>query len=55
MNPFNLVMWVFALVLFVLAALPWAQVAPYWSRLIGAGLACIAAAQIFGLAGPLFK
>ena len=43
------VLLVFAFVLFVLAALPYAPAAPYWNRLTAAGLACCVAAMLVGL------
>ena len=43
----HFVLLVFAFVLFVLSALPYAPAAPYWNRLIGAGLACWVASILF--------
>lgn len=42
----NLILLVFAFVLFVLAALPLGGA--YWNRLVAAGLACWVGAALFG-------
>jgi hypothetical protein len=54
MAPIGLILWVFAFVLFFLAALPWVSVDPRRFHLVAAGLACIAFAEVIGRAGPLF-
>ena len=46
MTP-RLILLVFALVLFVLAALPFQPTTPYWNRLVAAGLACSVAALLW--------
>lgn len=44
----KLILTVFAFVLFVLAALPYAPADPWRTRLIAAGLACWVAVSLFG-------
>jgi hypothetical protein len=41
------VLLVFSFVLFVLAALPYPPAAPWWNRLVAAGLACWVATLVF--------
>lgn len=48
MANLHLILLVAAFVCFVLSALPYAPAAPYWNRLIGAGLACWVGSLLFG-------
>lgn len=49
----SLILLVFAFVCFVISC--FSAAAPYWNRLISAGLAFLVAAQLFGGALALFK
>jgi hypothetical protein len=48
-----LILMIFAFVLFTIAAWSWAQAAPYHGRLVAAGLACWALAQIILMVGGM--
>ena len=52
MQYLGLVLWIFALVMWVLASLQLGD--PNWRRLVSAGLACMAAAVIFGEGSRIF-
>lgn len=51
MAPIPMILAVFAFVLFVVATLPVA--APYWNRLVSAGLAFWVAIQVLGYTGVM--
>lgn len=48
MANLKFILLVFAFVLFVLSAIPYAPANAYWNRLIGAGLACWIGSLLFG-------
>jgi hypothetical protein len=51
----SLILLVFSFVCFVLAAVPREPLAPYWNRLVPAGLAFLVASLLFTHAAPLLK